>query len=490
MPDIDFSFYIIVAILSVAYPIILQSINTIDEKVGTTDLVAYFKTEVEYKLFKFFLYSDLFIFLVFVISRFEKIKNLISISDFLITGVTVLTISLVISFFFLVKKLLKYTSKIEIVNYLIRLNDKSEQNNEYKYFNTLSDIFCWSIKYEVDKIPETLYKYFQSCFVRYEDKTDNTVIIYPTAYYNSTYRLMHELIKTNNQKFKIIENAVIGGEWLLGGFKDEGISEESYRYLWYNLLFAVKSKKDDAVVQYWSSAFNHLQYSLKQVDSLWDNGKIANQVEIDQRDKERSRFLEFHYALGGLLLYKKRYNCINRIFEYTNSQPPEYVLFPKNTTEIFTQYFRFRNSYEREMLFIESRYPFPENEGIDSSDRIRGWICEYIVLLAIRQYSLHEYFVYNKHVELPTLPTELNEQRTWLENIDYFNARFYAFLNDKNLIRLIGLDFLESLSDEWCDKHNKIKPKELFDQTKKAINRNIEVRKKLRFYFKNKLTSL
>lgn len=473
MPDIDFSFYIIVAILSVAYPIILQSINTIDEKVGTTDLVSYFKNEIEYKFFKYFLYSDLFLLLIFVVSRFEKIKNFITISEFAITGVTVLTIVLVISFFFLVKKLLKYTSKIEIVNYLIRLNDKSEQNNEYKYFNTLSDIFCWSIKYEVDKIPETLYKYFQSCFVRYEDKTDNTVIIYPTAYYNSTYRLMHELIKTNNQKFKIIENAVIGGEWLLGGFKDEGISEESYRYLWYNLLFAVKSKKDDAVVQYWSSAFSHFQYSLKQVDSLWDNGKIANQVEIDQRDKERSRFLEFHYALGGLLLYKKRYNCINRILEYTNSQPPEYVLFPKNTTEIFTQYFRFRNSYEREMLFIESRYPFPENEGIESSDRIRGWICEYIVLLAIRQYSLHEYFAYNKHVELPTLPTELNEQRTWLENIDYFNAQFYTFLNDKNLIRLIGLDFLESLSDEWCDKHNKLKPKELFEQTKSKIGENI-----------------
>ena len=62
MPDIDFSFYIIVAILSVAYPIILQSINSIDEKVGTADLVAYFKNEVEYKLFKRFLYIYNFLF--------------------------------------------------------------------------------------------------------------------------------------------------------------------------------------------------------------------------------------------------------------------------------------------------------------------------------------------------------------------------------------------------------------------------------------------
>lgn len=478
MPDIDFSFYILVAILSVAYPIILQSINSIDEKVGTADLVAYFKNEIEYKLFKRFLYIDLGIFFLFIISRFTKVNTLIAVSDYFTTGVTVFTICLILSFFFLIRKLLKYTSKIEIVNYLMKLNDESEHLKEYKYFNTLTDIFCWSIKNEVDKIPETLYRYFQSCFVRYEDKTDNAAIIYPNAYYNSTHRLMHELIKTNNHKFKIIENAVIGGEWLLGGFKDKGISEESYRFLWYNLLFTVQNKKDDAVVQYWSSAFNHMQYSLKQVDSLWNNGKIVNQVEIDQRNVEKNRFLEFHYALGGLLLYKKRYNCIKRIFEYTNSQPPEYVLFPNNTTEIFTQFFRFRNSYEREMIFIESRYPFPENEGVESSDRIRGWICQYIVLLTIRQYSLHEYFVYNEHVELPTLPTELNEQRTWLENIDYFNSQFYALLNDKNLIKLIGLDFLDSLSDDWCDKYKKLKPKELFELTKSKIGDNIEAQKR------------
>lgn len=478
MPDIDFSFYIIVAILSVAYPIILQSINTIDEKVGTTDLVAYFKNEVEYKLFKSFLYIDLGVFFLFIISRFTKVKLLFTSSEYFITGVTVLTACLILSFFLLIRKLLKYTSKIEIVKYLTKLNDESEQFKEYKYFNTLSDIFCWSIKNEVDKIPETLYKYFQSCFVRYDDKTDNTIITYPNSYYNSTYRLMHELIKTNNHKFKFIENAVIGGEWLLGGFKNKGISEESYRYLWYNLLFSIQSKKDDAIVQYWSSAFSHMQFSLKQIDSLWENGKISNQEEKNRRETERSRFLEFHYALGGLLLYKKRYNCIKRIFEYTNSQPPEYVLFPKNTTEIFTQYFRFRNSYEREMLFIESRYPFPENEGVESSDRIRGWICQYIVLLAIRQYSLHEYFVYDKHVELPSLPNELNEQRTWLENIEYFNSQFNAFLKDKNLIKLIGLDFLDSLSDEWCDVNKKLRPKELFDQTKKKIGDNIEAQKK------------
>ena len=478
MPDIDFSFYIIVAILSVAYPIILQSINTIDEKVGTTDLVAYFKNEIEYKLFKSFLYIDLGVFFLFIISRFAKIKILITTLDYFITGVTVFTICLILSFFFLIRKLLKYTSKIEIVNYLIKLNDQSQYSNEYKYFNTLSDIFCWSIKNEVDKIPNTLYEYFQSCFVRYDDKTNNTVIIYPNAYYNSTYRLMHELIKTNNYKFKFIENAVIGGEWLLGGFKNEGISEESYRYIWYNLLFAIQTKKDDAIVQYWSSAFNHMQYSLKPIFHECFNGKVINQDEIDLRDNERSRFLEFHYALGGLLLYKKRYNCIKRIFEYTNSQPPEYVLFPNDTTEIFTQYFRFRNSYEREMLFIESRYPFPENEGIESSDRIRGWICQYIVLLAIRQYSLHKYFVNNIDVELPSLPKELNEQRTWLENIEYFNSQFNTLLNDKNLIRLIGLDFLDSLSDEWCDKYKMLRPKEMFEQTKNNIAKNIEDQKK------------
>jgi hypothetical protein len=47
--------------------------------------------------------------------------------------------------------------------------------------------------------------------------------------------------------------------------------------------------------------------------------EIINTLEIEKRNQERNKFLEFHYALCGLLLYEKRYHCINRIFNHTTS---------------------------------------------------------------------------------------------------------------------------------------------------------------------------
>lgn len=76
----------------------------------------------------------------------------------------VTTAALVISFLVLIKKLLRYYTKEELVKYLIKLDKKAQVKGNYRYFNTLTDIFCWSIRNEIDKIPETLNEYFYSCF--------------------------------------------------------------------------------------------------------------------------------------------------------------------------------------------------------------------------------------------------------------------------------------------------------------------------------------
>jgi len=64
--------------------------------------------------------------------------------------------------------------------------------------------------------------------------------------------------------------------------------------------------------------------------------EVRNKEEIRCRTEERKRFLGFHFALGGLLLYKNQYSTLNYIFNYSQSSPPNYVLLPQNMTEIFT----------------------------------------------------------------------------------------------------------------------------------------------------------
>lgn len=298
---------------------------------------------------------------------------------------------------------------------------------------------------------------------------------YPAPYYNLVYRSMQELFLKNNQRFKTLEDSVIGGGWLLN---NDTIAEETYRYLWYNLLFAIKNEKDDAVMTYWKNAFQFFQDSLRQIDEVRDTEvflNILNKEDVDQRKIERKRFLEFHYALGGLLLYKKRYNCIKRIFEYTNSEPPRYVLFPINMSEIFQLYFYYKASWDRELTFISFRYPFPDMEGIRSDGKVRNWMCKYLSCLFVRQYTLHEYYIYQKHVEVPGLPEKLSEKVSWLNHLGVFKEYIDLILSDDILKNELGFQYINF---EEIQREGKLLPEEIFENTRKKLEDEIAKSKK------------
>lgn len=300
-------------------------------------------------------------------------------------------------------------------------------------------------------------------FKRDKSKNRQTQEGYPDPYYALVYKAMQELLLNNNQRFKLLEQSVIGGGWLLN---TNIIAEETYRYLWYNMLFAVKNENDDAVITYWKNAFQFFQYSLRQIDEIRDKEefrKILNIDEIDKRKNERTRFLEFHYALGGLLLYKKRYNCIKRIFEFTNSEPPRYELFPLNMTEIFRLYFYYKASWALELTFISGKYPFPDMEGIRTDGKVRNWICKYLSCLFIRQYTLHEYYIYQKHVDLPTLPSTLREMAAWLDNIEIFRESVKLIYTDTKLLKEFGFEYV---NEEEILRNGKLQPNEIFEKTK------------------------
>lgn len=161
---------IIAVILGIAYPIIIETIARLDEKFSTSDIVTYFKKEPEYYLYKYLLFTDLIVlgfFLTSELSYFSLSRTFLQVMNLILI---VNTAALVFSFLLLISKLLKYYSKEELVKYLIKLDKKAQIKGDYRYFNTITDIFCWSIRNDIDKIPETLNEYFYSCFRNYEQK--------------------------------------------------------------------------------------------------------------------------------------------------------------------------------------------------------------------------------------------------------------------------------------------------------------------------------
>src|SRR5690606_15400920 len=170
-------------------------------------------------------------------------------------------------------------------------------------------------------------------------------------------------------------------------------------------------------------------------DYASEQGKlvVTNQEQVENRKAERNRFLEFHYALGGLLLYRKQYKTLTYLFEYSQSQPPKYVLLPETTTEIFHWFENFRNEFKHRTP-IDFRYYFPELDNLGNRSQVNYWICSYITILFLRQYSLHQYYIYQNFTAQPNLPDDVLELNSWLDSVSFFERTLKNVLSNKELI--------------------------------------------------------
>src|SRR5690606_11043502 len=258
-------------------------------------------------------------------------------------------------------------------------------------------------------------------------------------------------------KLRAIEHRAVSGVWLLGeDFEDITISEETYSWLWRNIYTICDNPR--LVKMFWANSSQYFDYRLKLViaDYNFEQGKIINQEQIDKRKEEQDRFLEFHYALGGLLLYRKQHKTLNYLFEYSQSQPPEYVLLPETTTEIFYWFENFRNEFKHRTP-IDLRYYFPELDNLGNRRQVNYWICSYIAILFLRQYSLHQYYTYQNFTALPNLPDEVLELSSWLDRVSFFERCLNNVLSNKELIEDHEFEKLREAKDDFSLFINNIK---------------------------------
>ncbi len=259
-------------------------------------------------------------------------------------------------------------------------------------------------------------------------------------------------------KLRGIEHRAVSGVWLLGeDFEDITISEETYSWLWNNIYIICDNPR--LVKMFWANSSQYFDYRLQYIaqDYNFELGKVANQEQIDKRNEERKRFLEFHYALGGLLLFRKQYKTLNYLFEYSQSQPPKYALLPETTTEIFYWFENFRNEFKHRTP-IDLRYSFPELDNLGNRRQVNYWICSYVSLLFLRQYSLHQYYVYQNFTALPKLPDDVLELSSWLDSVSYFERCLNNVLRNKDLITDLGFEkLIEANGDKFPKFINDLK---------------------------------
>lgn len=471
MESIDVYIYIVIGILGVAYPVLLQVVARLDEKYASDKIVQLFNSENENRWFRNFLISSLCILLLWTlrlpaIVHFEHLDFLIENSASILLGIS--TILLVISFFYFVKKILIYYIPTRFIPYLIGRHEKSD--DDIQYFTALSELLLLFIKKQETNYSKTLSDFFYIAYRKIRDQQTGKPVIYPELYYEVVYKAIEELAILKEKRNFLLEHRTSGEIWLLGELQGAEISEETYSWMWRNILLAIRYEQDDLIINHWETCHQYYVYRLPYFSPKHDiaNGanQVSNQEEVSKRSAERKRFITFHYVLGGLLMYKERYRCLKRIFSYTQSYPPKYELLPESMSKIFDFYFEVRDPYERNHPWISHNYHFPEISGLNGDFSVKRWIMSYMAILFLRQYTIQPYLITMKPLAFPRIPDTQGKIREWIDGMDLFKRLVSDHLNNDMLLRTLGLDFI---TVEWCEQAQKPFPLTFIDDFKSKL---------------------
>lgn len=457
-----------IAILGIAYPILVDKISNIGQRYNSEYLPNVFESEFpDYNLWgKFSFFQTIliftlltFIFQIFSISPTKGLKGFYIVDNSADIILLILTAILTTTFIIWLNKIMKYQGKgSNLLNYLINKYNNSKVDDQSKIYllKTINEFSLYAIKQQDVHLQKSLLDFYYKQFQYYRNKEED----YPFDLYNINYEIIDVSINVKNLKLKALEHRASSGNWLIGeSFQFSKILPNTYKWLWSNLVLS--STKSTLLSNYWSTASQYFNYSLKMVTPEYNAEYIIiNQEEINQVNDERKKFLELNYALGGLLYFKNNYDGLKYILTFSQSLPAEYPLLPNTMDEIFHWFDHFSNEFRTIKEPIEYKFPFPELDNLGTSRNISHNICLYIAILYIRQFTRNKIYIYQNFKYFINLTDNLQDLYSYNDRLNYFFNCINTILQDEELFNKLNykinktdiLETFKNLSQSIKDK--------------------------------------
>lgn len=501
---------LIIGIFTIAYPIILEQISKIGVKYNSKYLLVLFDNEHYQKKRRFFKSNIFQISLIstlaslfFHITKFQPLFGwnncIINNSAKIIT--ILLTITLICIFLKWLNEVRRYITNIyDLLNYIIEKYEKTKDNeikrialmsiNEFviysintkdkelqkkllnfyeEHFNdndeikkialiSINKIAICSVNTKDEELQKKISNFYKEYITNIRKKSNEQIINYDYEFYNLTNRLVNKCVKKNYKDLSPLGNRAINGSLLIPiiskDYEQIKISDTTYGWLWHNVTLIRYNY--NFVAEFWKNSSQYFRFELEQIYPNFqqnENGEIidANKDISKQREEERNRFLEFHYAFGGLMLYSKNYEALNYMFIFSKTQIPKYELLPYTMTDIFEWFEWFYNENNHLGNFIGLvKYPFPEIDNLGNRPYVVFQICKYICILFLRQFSIPETLYYHNPTKQPNLPQELKKLYNWQKSLKYFKFYLNKVLEDEQTLQRLNLQQM------FKEKYNEI----------------------------------
>lgn len=439
--DYNFSSLISIfaALMGMAYPLILQAIQRIDEMYNSSKLAAYFQKQWFSLLFSHLLLLSIpvsFIapFLLYYYRDFSCMMVLSAVH-------AIIVFALAMSAFILFKYIMMTINPSKFFEYL-----------EYKLYGShppLTEIFQIQ-KYASDKDNEELFGNITTSISVYlnsyrKNKRDDVAI--------DVWKMFRELYKQHSKRdnhFFSNRNLIVS--YFFSPEEQIFLSEEEYIYIWQTVDAVVHADNESWVYNYWTYANQYYMFTL-------DHYSKDEELKLQQK-----RFKEQHFMIGALLTYNHKYVLLKRLMYFSNALPPTYDLVPSSFNLIILQ---LKSLIEKKDMPIEltKRYlMIGAPQDVSSDGFILSYTYKYASLLLIRLFTVNDWNItYSNPMGLPEISSDytvedLNEEVYMMNRLKH---NISSWFEEKDAIRqTIGegrvvVDDVLNLCDEYIEKCKK-----------------------------------
>lgn len=388
---------IFTAVFGMAYPLLQECVQRIEDKYVCSHIASRFKHEHTYIRFNWLIVVCMIEAVTFPLLlqlwAFNwwtcAIVGIQLASVFILMLYTVLLIQLVLYYYDarkLFDRIRSHHDEIELPNLLCISQYASRHDLGDIYSDTLTEIFSF-----INEQRRAAAEGQEVTFSQPVTETINNILRWS---YRETGSYFYE------------RNDIIAA--LFDYTSDKIVSDQTYMQVWTTLNHIVEADNEQWFNQYWSIACQYYMFYL------------SNRRFNENRD-ERDRFLEMHRMLGGLLCMHRKFEWLEYMMTFSNLHPPRYELIPSSASQIFDALYDLEGKADDPLQWrLLARYPFIGLKGdVYDQNTIVKYVEEYLAMLLVRLWSVNDYNItYSSPMEFPPVTDDLDEND---KRIKYMN---------------------------------------------------------------------
>ena len=413
------------AVFGMAYPLILQAIERIDQKYTSSVLSTDLRKRWQFKAFNVLIVICIACVgvLAYVLECVEGIQwkyGVVSAAVFLI-------LLLMVDVVLLVHQIINYYSPEDLLKLL-------KEKKKKKDADALLDLAKFAAKTDdfmlhVNSLSEISGLFYEEQQIAPKDK--------PVEYSSELYDILSKVAK------RVGDPTLTDDRYNYNGFvsviynhtSEGGLSPNTLLKTWEMVNRAAKVGNGGWFKDYWTYADQYYRFY-----------KINERNPL--RDKNLKEFYHYHVMMGGLLVYFKRYDWLSHIMRFSQSQPEKFELIPGTLGRIFEMVWLV-NVLNEKPFGLYQKYQFMGlEEGAKIDDSIAGYVYQYLALLIIRLWSYSDYNInYTDPFILPAMDEEFIENNERMINrVEWMKKQVERWYNN-GLVEEFGLWNVPDVSD-------------------------------------------